>query len=614
MLLQTFDAGLNTRLAPHLIKKNEAVEFTNIDVSKGTLTSVKNKVNKADISGVRKYGYYFEVTGEWYFLDEPTSWVEIQERLYWTNSSGMKKLFANTSINAGILAPVGTINSSVISAPSSNTRLELAPSTGSGDLPFDNVEEGTFEYYSEHGYSDGLAEYYADRGVLKTFKSSKLGAAGKVTISGPDTNFQSFTDIYRSFDGVFRKVGRLTSVSDTLVDDVYDISGNDILPNSIGPNGTIQYALTYYNSVDGVESAPLYSNEITVINGKITLTGLPVSNDIQVDKKRLYRIGGNITTYTRVTTLENNETTYTDTLSDTELEGSLLTSVDNDPPPSGLLYLTEHNMMLFGAVEDKLHFTPIGQPDAWPSYYYLDFPKNITGLASTASGLIVMTRTKSYLVTGSGPLALAQQPLSIDQGCISHFGIAGRASFVIWPSTDGICMSRGGEVEVLTKDRLDKILFDPVNAVLHDQIYYLHLADGNTFILDFPRNVIKYDELGITSLITGNDTLYGHREGVLYELYKSEDDLQLVWTSPEFIAGRITQKKAYKNIYISHEGEFVINVYLNKKLVNTKYITGTDVTQIKIDSEKDIANRIQLSARGTGTIDEIHIEEANAND
>ena len=121
------------------------------------------------------------------------------------------------------------------------------------------------------------------------------------------------------------------------------------------------------------------------------MSNIVASSDPQVDKKRLYRVGGNVATFTLVATLDNAVTSYVDEISDTDLSSTLLQSTTYDTAPGGLKYLTEAYAMLFGAVGPKLYFTPIGVPNAWPATNYIDFSEDITGIGVVANGLLVLT-------------------------------------------------------------------------------------------------------------------------------------------------------------------------------------------------------------------------------
>ncbi len=599
MILATFDGGLNTRLEPHLINPSESVIYTNVDNASGILKSIKDKTI-THIPDALQYAFYFVAEAEWQFSITPTAWVEFQERLYWSDGVQPKKRIASITYNLGIDTPIGVIVGVATSAPAQNTRVDFATAAG-GDLPSGRA----LQYRIVH--NDIVSGFRSRSAIIQSLTLES--GINETNLTSPDTNFVSNSDVYRNFDGFWRLVGNFATSGATVNDAVYDISANAELVDPTEVDGTIQYALTYFSSIDGSESAPLLSSEIIVEHGSIALSGLPVSSDSQVTGRKLYRIGGNVTIFTLVTTLDNIVTTYIDTISDVDLEGSLLTSLTNTPPGATLQFLTENNAMLFGAIDDKLYFTPIGQPTAWPVLNFLDFPRPITGLAKSAGGLLVFTEFETYLVTGSGPTSLAQQILSADQGCILHYSIVGRASFAIWASSDGICMSDGGSVTLITKDKLNKINLLPVNAVLYDQEYYLHQTDGTTLIIDFARNIIKTSEYGIISLVVANDILYGYFENNLYTIGTSEALLDLHYKSPRFIGKAYTSYKQHKNVRVNTEGEFTCNIITEAGIIITRDLTEDDIVQLKLPNEHTRSEFIQFELIGKGEIPSIAYDE-----
>ena len=90
-------------------------------------------------------------------------------------------------------------------------------------------------------------------------------------------------------------------------------------------NATYQYVYTYYNSYTGVESGPSFvSVEVSPSSDKVDISGILVSSDPQVTHKRIYRVGGGLTSFTLVDTISAGATTYTDNIADTAVDGRLL--------------------------------------------------------------------------------------------------------------------------------------------------------------------------------------------------------------------------------------------------------------------------------------------------
>ena len=109
--LLTFDGGINTVLAPHLLPKNVGVVCDNVDIDKGSL------------SPYNEYTYEQDLTGEYVFFatdgtiiantdaTDKRSYVDFANRKYWTNGSygayGLM-MYDGTDAGANAVAPTGT--------------------------------------------------------------------------------------------------------------------------------------------------------------------------------------------------------------------------------------------------------------------------------------------------------------------------------------------------------------------------------------------------------------------------------------------------------------------------------------------------------------------------
>jgi len=616
--ISVFNGGLNVAPAAHLIADKESVVNQNMDHVSGMITPLHDKTEA--VLNAKKWGHFFTTELAWYFSDDPKDWVEFQERLYIGNRTGFStKIVDGNNWLMGIVGPT-VIPTGVVSdeAPSQSqiTRVDLFPNTAvAGDIPAGI----NLQYRVVNITASG--SYYPSDNIFKVEVTSVYNEGdpeyltNDIRVTVEDTNVDTTIAIFRLFDNYWRKV--YEGVPIIFYDQIYDISANDeianYLPSSL--DGVYQYALTWFNTVDSTESVPVISEEIEVENGIITVSNLEVPvADPQVDLKRLYRIGGALTTFTRVTDLAIGVTQYVDSLADDEIDGTLLDSEGNYPPPENIHWMMESYSMLFAADGDKLRFTPIGEPNSWPQTYFLDFPRTITGLAKTQMGVLVFNEFETWLVTGSGPLSLAQQLLTGSQGCINGDTVVNIDGAAWWVSTDGICISNGGQVQVVTRKALDKIdLSTSVNAVVYDERYYL-ATDDQSWLIDLGRNVIKNTQYNIEAFNKANDVLYGYTASALHELESSATLLPLVYRSPEYIGRAFSIPKMYKNIYVFSEGELTVDIYIDKTLVATRVLeTNYGNHQIKVPEKLSQGYSIQFEVRGTGTVYEIQWKDGDAN-
>lgn len=388
MKLTNFNGGINIKDAAHLISINEAVVFRNLDSEPGSLKPARAMSDT--LVPKKKYSYFFEAEQVWIESDVRRDYVTYESTLYWTEAGAGYKYKTGETTNLGIVKPEVKPILTVTDAPPRLTQVTINNKTEVGNLP-----NGTLDYLlvnvdANGNYSKGLiirvgpstttnttantSDYSEEnyKGLTKVDTSTGTNPRS-VEFSKFLGKLGSLAKLFRFYDDAFYLVGDIASLGAVVIDSEVVISSNEKLDNTkFGPlSGTYTYVYTYYNSLIGVESAPSpVSTEVQVDAGKIQLTGLQSSTDPQVDKKIIYRVGGQQAKFTEVARIANTELAYIDQTKDVDLTGDILESTNYFPPPAGLQYLTEAYAMLFGAVGSKLYYTPIGLPNAWPGDFF----------------------------------------------------------------------------------------------------------------------------------------------------------------------------------------------------------------------------------------------------
>lgn len=620
MKIQQFQGGKATRLRPQFIQLNQGVAYTNVDNSTGTLTPVKKSVPSGIL--LAQYHTFYDDQQQWVDSANRRDYVEYSGDLYWADRSTQpQKYDGTTQTNLGIAVPIKLTNF----APTSIEAVQeiLAKAVAGSGLPtrdtfylainIDGVQQSNALPFTVRTNgtvtTQTLSSFVEDASQLA---QEEVTLTRDIEIKEP-TGFtigSGGVDIYRLYQGTYYKVGNLANVAASLTDNTEDISANAVFDNdAFTPlQGTYQYQLTYYNSLDGTESGPSpISVEVdTTQGGQIGISSISVSSDPQVDKKRLYRIGGNLTQPTLVVELANATTGYVDTLGDTDVVGTLLDTTAALPAPNDLAFLTEAYAMFFAAQGSKLRFTPIGKPDQWPELFFLQFNADITGIAAVTHGILVFTKFKTFIVTGTGPTSLSQQPLTDNQGCLAFESVQAISGAALWVSSDGICISNGSEPTVISKAALGKQTLTVIDSVVHDEVYYALLADNTMLAYDFGYGQIFKDfNLGNGSIVVGNDVLYGWSNGELQTLFASAEPETLKYVSPRLIEGAATEQKTYKNVRVYHKGDIIIKVLINDAVVATHILQGEDTTTIKVPQDLQRGTFIQFEIEGAGEVYEL---------
>jgi len=401
---------------------------------------------------------------------------------------------------------------------------------------------------------------------------------------------------------------------------------NKLVATQVTPVGTekisdvatvVQYVYTYYNAQDGVESAPSpISDELNLAaNTVVDVNGLELSEDVQVDRIRLYRVGAGSTVFTLVEELPHFATTIRDDTPTLSLEGDLLESVDNQPPPLGLQYLVEAYGTLFAALGDKLYFTKPGQPDAWPSLYYLDLPYTITGLLVVSNGILVFSKNATHVLLGVNKESFSIEDVSDEQGCISHLSCKKCKNIPFWVSSDGICTYATGIVSLVSMEKLGKLNLSVVNAVVYNEQYFLLLANGSLLCMDlrFVPNFrdFKFD-LMVDNVHKFDNQLYARCANKLYKLFYSGLE-KFHYKSPKLTEGDHSVVKMYNNIYMRSCGDFEVKVFIDDNIVVEQMFTGDAIHDIMPNMEDQRGSNIQFDITGIGTVYEVEYKALGRN-
>lgn len=379
-------------------------------------------------------------------------------------------------------------------------------------------------------------------------------------------------------------------------------------------DGVYIYCYTLYNNEDGTESAPSPLSEVTLIKGKVSLSGFD-NNDDQTTHYRIYRIGGDLIQYTLVDTIDITSVTYLDNNSDYNISGNhILDTIGADFNPSAGNYLIIADAMLFTAYEDKVYYSDVGRPTIWRNINFISFDDTVTGIGATQNGILVFTKCKTYIVTGNSPSTFSKYLLDGEQGCISNGSIQFIDGNLIWLSSDGICSSNGGKVTVISIIRMGKInLIGVLNAVVHDRIYYLS-HDGGMLLVDFRYNMIirTSSDKGILGIY--NNRIHTSYKGKLIELLAGTAKY-MYYKSPMFTEGAYTVLKNYKDLYIAYQGDIRVRAYIYTstkmvKVLDKKLDTTLLQYNLKTLSDYD-GYALSFIINGTGSVFEINYTTHN---
>jgi hypothetical protein len=273
-------------------------------------------------------------------------------------------------------------------------------------------------------------------------------------------------------------------------------------------SGQYNYCVTFSTAYQETSQGQI-SATITAANQQVALTAIPVSADAQVTGRNIYRIGGSLTQWQLVETINDNTTTsYTDNLADAAVIGQTL--VYNRDVPPGFFTVFQHKERIWG-------FGYAAQPsDLWYSNYNEPWgfnngatnpgvlfcgrnTNNDEGVAGCSIGsvAVLFKRKSTWAVYGDSPSDFLVRKL-FDIGCIAPRSVCASYGVVFWLSRQGAYIfdgntptniSDGNPEQGSIKGFLSNPLYnnDIIQATgfVFDRIYYLSFPTlGYTFGYD----------------------------------------------------------------------------------------------------------------------------------
>ena len=303
---------------------------------------------------------------------------------------------------------------------------------------------------------------YYTLGVPAPITAPTVGASGG---SGAAvTRYYCYT-FYSAWDeeGGVSPVSAMTTGK---VDDTWAISAMDAAP----PNtGTVTGAYTTSTEfTDTVNHWLRVGEEVVIASTTMVVTAITstkkfkVAGDYHTETawarkapwntmtKRLYRTSGTLATFEMVAE-GITTTTYNDTLTDIQIPGDELISADWSMPPvdlKGLIMLPSGASAGFAG--NKMYVSEPDQLHAYPEKYTIKTNFPIVGIGCFASGLVIATESKPYVVQGVEPGQMTSTAWDEVLPCVSKRSLVSLGSSVLYASPSGLISVGPGGVDVFS--------------------------------------------------------------------------------------------------------------------------------------------------------------------
>lgn len=292
---------------------------------------------------------------------------------------------------------------------------------------------------------------------------------------------------------------------------------------------------------DGREGPPSPASGATPMReGQTATLGIPSPNFNDGNHnfganalKRIYRsnTGSNSTQFQLCKTVPYATVNTTDTKAAYELQ-ELLPSADwigppdddtslyPDGPLKDLIPLAQGVMAGFTGKRFCLSVPFL--PHAWPISYRITTEEDIVTIAGTNNGVIALTESKPYFITGTDPSAMTAVTVDLAQACINKNSVVDMGEYVLYAGPDGLCQVQGASGSVVTTGLIS---VDQWNSDFNPTTYKAFLYEGKYVAFSGADSWI-YDPSGAENTLTSFSSpqiygaFYNPKAGELFPLYQ----------------------------------------------------------------------------------------------
>lgn len=276
-----------------------------------------------------------------------------------------------------------------------------------------------------------------------------------------------------------------------------------------GDDRLVFYADTFITD-KGEESKPRLFGSITCKPGAVisfgSLPGVPAGN-YGITTRRFYRGESTAAGVGEFFFLLDQDSTLTTGSDDGRALGAgVMATTGWEMPPSDLKSLTGlWGGMMAGISGRSVRYCVPYKPYAWPVDYVTE-PADVTpiALAVWSKNLLVLTNGRPYLVNGSTPDGMGDEPIEFGKGCLSVKSVCDVEHGVVWSSGDGLAyFGANGPVlltlGILTREQWQAMAPDTLVGVLYEGTYLGFYKIGSEwfgFAIDVvePRGIYFLDK------------------------------------------------------------------------------------------------------------------------
>ena len=363
----------------------------------------------------------------------------------------------------------------------------------------------------------------------------------------------------------------------------------------------LSYAATLYDEKTGRESIPIKADMALSFDTKV---GIKLFNIPTGFKVKLYRRGTSSALYKYITT--TSDEFFLDNLAD--IPGTQYLDFNEIREVKDLQGLVEHKATLFAFRGANVYFSRPGKPNVWNELQSITINETVVGLASTPLGLLIFSKSATYLLGGTDKFNYTLASVSQSIGCSEYKSIQNIKNAAIWVYNNYLMISLGSAINNLTRTRFylpekQKV----INSVVVGDIYYLFMTNSIVKV-DFsgPQPQITMETASNSSGANLNNELYYYSKDskMLYKAYNAVTKQTLKYITGAFTGQSKDLIKEFAEVNVVFKGSFEVQVFIDDVVVLTQNIISDkiDVAKLGIPTELNEGLSIYLSFTGIGEI------------
>lgn len=454
--------------------------------------------------------------------------------------------------------------------------------------------------------------YFTGSGTFPKYTSTSAGITG----SGP-------------FPAASYRLGLPTPASFTSNPSVDDSTAEDGATTS--SRAYIYTEITTFGE-EGPASLVTSSEIIDASNGSTVTLSLPAasSGNYTIAKRRIYRTDLNgIFRFVKDVSGTASGTT-TEAVKDSLL-GEEIESTDNLAPPDDvtadhpdgpMLGITSMpNGITAGFSGNTLLFSEAYLPHSFPIRNQLTSKDDIVGIASIASGLLIVTKGKPLMASGTDPSAMAMVEIDANLPCTNKRSLVDMGEYAIYASPDGLVLASNSGInliteQILTRDQWQSYYPNNIEAYEYEGKYIAFTWDGTNasskqgFLFD-PRGqknaFVKLDFYATAGFNDReNDELYLVIGGVLKKFARGTSNRTYTWKSKEFYTNRPISPGVAK-VSADSYSSLTFKLFADGSLKHTQTVTNSEIFRLPGGYR---AKAFEIQLEGIDVVNEVCVYES----